>query len=104
MNPPCPTCEGSGLLITTDARGNRFARECECRLALRIERALTQARIPFRIEGDSDVDGFIDSLMALYLEGRFPFDKLVRTFPMTDINKAIESQHRGECVKVVLIP
>jgi aryl-alcohol dehydrogenase len=56
------------------------------------------------IEGDSDVDGFIGSLMALYLEGRFPFDKLVRTFPMSDINAAIDAQHRGECVKVVLIP
>jgi aryl-alcohol dehydrogenase len=56
------------------------------------------------IEGDSDVDGFIGSLMELYLAGRFPFDKLVRKFPMTDINHAIEAQHRGDCVKVVLIP
>jgi aryl-alcohol dehydrogenase len=56
------------------------------------------------IEGDSDVDGFIGSLMDLYLAGRFPFDKLVRRFPLADINHAIEAQHRGDCVKVVLIP
>ena len=56
------------------------------------------------IEGDSDVDGFIEALMQMYLAGRFPFDKLVRKFPLTDINAAIDSQHRGECVKVVLIP
>ena len=56
------------------------------------------------IEGDSDVDGFIGSLMDLYLEGRFPFDKLVRTFPLADINRAIDAQHHGECVKVVLLP
>jgi aryl-alcohol dehydrogenase len=56
------------------------------------------------IEGDSDVDGFIESLMDLYLAGRFPFDQLVRTFAMSEINDAIEAQHRGDCVKVVLIP
>jgi aryl-alcohol dehydrogenase len=56
------------------------------------------------IEGDSDVDGFIGSLMDMYLEGRFPFDKLVRTFALSAINEAIESQHRGECVKAVLLP
>ncbi len=56
------------------------------------------------IEGDSDVDGFIETLMEMYLAGRFPFDKLVRTFPLADINAAIEAQHHGECVKVVLIP
>ena len=56
------------------------------------------------IEGDSDVDGFIESLMEMYLAGNFPFDKLVRTFPMAEINAAIQAQHHGECVKVVLIP
>ena len=45
---PCPICEGSGLLISTDASGNRFAHECQCRLALRIERSLAHARIPRR--------------------------------------------------------
>jgi aryl-alcohol dehydrogenase len=50
------------------------------------------------------VDGLIGSLMDMYLEGRFPFDKLVRTFALSDINEAIASQHRGECVKAVLLP
>ncbi len=56
------------------------------------------------IEGDSDVDGFIGLLMEMYLEGRFPFDKLVRRFALAGINEAIESQHCGECVKAVLLP
>lgn len=56
------------------------------------------------IEGDSDLDPFIQSLMDLYVEGRFPLDKMVKTFPMSQINEAIEAQHRGECVKVVLVP
>ena len=56
------------------------------------------------IEGDSNVDEFIGQLMQMYLDGRFPFDKLVRTFALADINEAIAAQHRGECVKAVLLP
>lgn len=56
------------------------------------------------IEGDSDPDEFIPELIAHFRAGRFPFDRLVRTYPMSEINKAIEDQHRGKCVKVVLIP
>ncbi len=56
------------------------------------------------IEGDSDPDVFIPELIALYKAGRFPFDRLIRTYPMKDINRAIAEQHRGDCVKVVLMP
>ena len=42
--------------------------------------------------------------LQMYLEGRFPFDKLVRRFALAGINEAIESQHCGECVKAVLLP
>lgn len=55
------------------------------------------------IEGDSDPDVFIPELLALHAEGRFPFDKLVRTYPFSAINEALGAQHRGECVKVVLL-
>lgn len=65
-----------------------------------------QAGFTFRgiIEGDSDPDVFIPQLMALYLEGRFPFDKLVKTYPLADINQAVSDQHQGLCVKPVLLP
>lgn len=56
------------------------------------------------IEGDSDLDPFITELMNLYLAGRFPFDRLVRTWPLSEINEAVAAQARGECAKVVLIP
>jgi aryl-alcohol dehydrogenase len=56
------------------------------------------------IEGDSNVDAFIGELMALHLAGRFPFDRMVKTFALSAINEAIGAQHRGECVKAVLIP
>jgi aryl-alcohol dehydrogenase len=54
-------------------------------------------------EGDSDPHEFIPSLLELYREGRFPFDRMIETFPFTDINAAIAAQERGEVVKVVLV-
>lgn len=56
------------------------------------------------IEGDSDPDEFIPELMSLYRQGRLPFDRLIRTYPLHDINQAIADQFRGECVKAVLLP
>jgi aryl-alcohol dehydrogenase len=61
-------------------------------------------RIHGIIEGDSDLDGFIPELVALYKAGRFPFDRLVRTYPLSRINEAVAAQARGDCVKAVLIP
>lgn len=56
------------------------------------------------IEGDSDPQQFIPELLAHHAAGRFPFDRLIRTFPLAEINEAIAAQARGECIKVVLIP
>ena len=55
------------------------------------------------IEGDSEPDVFIPQMMELYKKGRFPFDKLIRTYPFKDINRAIAEQHHGDCVKAVLL-
>lgn len=56
------------------------------------------------IEGDSDQQSFIPELLAHHAAGRFPFDRLIRKFPLAEINEAIAAQARGECIKVVLIP
>jgi aryl-alcohol dehydrogenase len=61
-------------------------------------------RIHGIIEGDSDLNGFIPQLLAHYQAGRFPFDRLIRTFALDDINAAVAAQARGECIKAVLIP
>lgn len=55
------------------------------------------------IEGDSDPDVFIPEMIELYRQGRLPFDKLIRTYPLSEINQAIADQHHGDCVKVVLL-
>lgn len=56
------------------------------------------------IEGDSDLDLFIPELIELHRAGKFPFDKFVKIYPLSDINAAIAAQHRGDCIKAVLIP
>ncbi|MBY8825611.1 NAD(P)-dependent alcohol dehydrogenase [Sphingomonas colocasiae] len=61
-------------------------------------------RIHGIVEGDSDLDTFIPELVALYRSGRFPFDRLIETFPLDRINDAVAAQLRGDCVKAVLIP
>ncbi|WP_432787899.1 hypothetical protein [Novosphingobium rhizosphaerae] len=53
-------------------------------------------------EGDADPQAIQPLLVDLYREGRFPFDRLVTTYPLKQINQAIEDQHAGKCVKVVL--
>lgn len=54
-------------------------------------------------EGDSDPRTFIPYLLDLYRAGEFPFDRLVTTFPFSDIESAVQAQLRGEATKVVLV-
>jgi aryl-alcohol dehydrogenase len=61
-------------------------------------------RIHGIIEGDSDLDHFIPELLSHFKGGRFPFDTLIKTYPLGQINEAIAAQLRGDCIKAVLIP
>ena len=53
-------------------------------------------------EGNADPQNFLPFLINLHAEGRFPFDKMIRTYPLDQINEAIADQHAGRCVKAVL--
>lgn len=46
MDEVCPICEGSGLRIVERSDGFRAARDCECRIQRRRQRALASANIP----------------------------------------------------------
>ena len=54
------------------------------------------------VEGASEPDTFIPHLVALHAEGKFPFDKLIRTYAFADINKAVEDAESGAATKAVL--
>ncbi|MGW4036595.1 NAD(P)-dependent alcohol dehydrogenase [Streptomyces sp. NPDC004778] len=55
-------------------------------------------------EGDAVPALMIPRLTGLWQAGRFPFDQLIRTYPLTDINEAEADCEAGRVVKPVLIP
>jgi aryl-alcohol dehydrogenase len=55
------------------------------------------------IEGDAVPQVFIPALVDLYAAGRFPFDKLVKTYPFEGINDAFADSAAGTTVKPVLV-
>jgi len=46
----------------------------------------------------------LPELIEHYKAGRFPFDQLIKKYPLSEINQAIEDQAKGRCIKAVLIP
>jgi aryl-alcohol dehydrogenase len=54
------------------------------------------------IEGDADPHVFIPHMLDLYRAGRFPFDRLVKAYPIAKINDAIDAAHHGHVVKAVV--
>lgn len=54
------------------------------------------------VEGDSVPDIFIPQLVDLYMQGRFPLDKLVRFYPFEEINEAAEDSERGHTLKPII--
>ena len=55
------------------------------------------------IEGDADPAEFIPRLIALHREGKFPFERLIETFPFERINEAIAAAEAGTVVKPVVV-
>lgn len=54
------------------------------------------------IEGDSVPDVFIPQLIDLFLQGRFPFDKLTKFYPFERINEAASDSEKGLTVKPII--
>jgi len=56
------------------------------------------------VEGDSVPDVFIPYLIDLFMAGRFPIDKLIAFYPLSEINTAAADSLSGKVVKPVLRP
>ncbi|KIO49647.1 NAD(P)-dependent alcohol dehydrogenase [Nitrosospira sp. NpAV] len=54
------------------------------------------------VEGESKPDLFIPALVELYRDGRFPFDKLVKFYPLDQINQAAEDSEKGLTIKPIV--
>ncbi|MEU1330618.1 NAD(P)-dependent alcohol dehydrogenase [Streptomyces sp. NPDC005865] len=55
-------------------------------------------------EGDAVPGVLVPRLIGLWQAGRFPFDELIRTYPLTDINEAERDCEAGRVVKPVVVP
>jgi aryl-alcohol dehydrogenase len=55
------------------------------------------------MQGDSIPQIFIPKLVELYRSGRFPIDRLVRTYKFADINQAFADAAQGTVIKPVLV-
>jgi aryl-alcohol dehydrogenase len=56
------------------------------------------------LEGDAVPQVFLPKLIDLWRQGRFPFDRLIQTFPLAKINEAEQAALAGDVVKSVLLP
>ena len=54
------------------------------------------------VMGDGTPD-FLNALMDLHLQGKFPVDQLIRTYPFKDIEQAIADAASGAAVKPVIV-
>lgn len=53
-------------------------------------------------QGDSVPEVFIPQLIELYVQGRFPFDKLVSFYEFDQINEAMEDMEAGRAIKPII--
>jgi len=54
------------------------------------------------VEGDSVPDVVVPQLLDLYMQGRFPLDKLVRYYDFDQINQAASDTASGDAIKPIL--
>ena len=59
-------------------------------------------RVFYSIAGDSDPQKFIPYMIRCYREGKFPFNKLIREYPASEINEALRDSLVGATIKPVL--
>ncbi len=88
-----PRCGICGL-IGSAAPGTDVGLDMQCILNGRTVRGI--------LAGDSVSDLFIPALVELYLQGRFPFDRMITFYPFEEIAKAVEDMEKGKVIKPVL--
>lgn len=54
------------------------------------------------VQGDVVASSFIPKLVELYLQGRFPFDRLCRFYSLEEVNEAMADSERGVTIKPIL--
>lgn len=87
---------GHGVLVGAAALGVEATIDIGSRLPV----GITVSTV---VEGDSVPAAFIPLLIELHAQGRFPFDKLVRHYPQSEINQAFSDSEAGKALKPVVV-
>jgi aryl-alcohol dehydrogenase len=58
----------------------------------------------YLLEGSAVPQVFIPQMIDLWQQGRFPFDRLITTYTLEEINEANADSLSGKTIKPVLIP
>jgi aryl-alcohol dehydrogenase len=108
------TLEATGIPAVLRQAVDALARPGTCGLvgappvgaevSLDVTTLLTGRTLTGVIQGEGVPAQFIPHLVDLYAAGRFPFDRLVRTYPLAAVNEAAADAVSGVTVKPVLIP
>lgn len=64
---------------------------------------LRGAGVKYITEGDADPQTFIPRMIEWYKAGKFPFDRLIKTFRFDQINEAAHASETGDAIKPVLL-
>ncbi|KAJ0342165.1 hypothetical protein COL922a_001557 [Colletotrichum nupharicola] len=64
---------------------------------------LANKRLIGVIEGDSYPPDFIPKLISMHQEGKFPIDRLCKTYPASELNQAIHDMHTGQLITLKVI-
>jgi aryl-alcohol dehydrogenase len=87
---------GHGVLVGASKVGTQASIDVGTRLASGI-------RVSLVIEGDAVPQEFIPRLIALHKAGVFPFEKLTRTYPLEEINRAFADSAEGTTLKPIVV-
>jgi aryl-alcohol dehydrogenase len=55
------------------------------------------------IEGDAVPSEFIPKMIEWYKDGKFPFDRLIKTYKIDEINQAFADSESGDVIKPVIV-
>lgn len=94
-----------GLLAPRGMVGLVAAAAADTKVALDVTQLVIRGiTVKGILEGDSHPDVFIPKLVEHFKAGRFPVEKISKTFPLDNINQAIDEQKTSAFVKAVLLP
>ncbi|MCW2528464.1 MAG: geraniol dehydrogenase [Pseudonocardiales bacterium] len=93
---------GVGALAKTGTLGLVAAGASGAEINLPLRDLIIGRRVRGIVEGDSVPQELIPRLLELWRRGHFPVERLIKTWPMADINDALDAIKDGTVIKPVL--